>query len=77
MAAMPNVGVWTGFVIGIVVLFIVAAALMPTFLDSLTDYDNASTDPIASVIPTLGPILLSVALLFVLIGVLLARGRAA
>lgn len=69
-----NVGAWTGFIIGVVVLFIVAAALLPTFLDSLTDYDNATTDPIGAVIPVLGPILLSVALLFVLIGVLLKRG---
>jgi len=49
---------------------------MPTFLDSLTDYDNATTDPIATVIPTLGPILLSVALLLLLVFTLLRRAQA-
>lgn len=62
-----NVGAWIVAVILVTILVIVLAALMPTYVDALSDYDNASTDPIAPILKTLGPILLSVAVLLVLV----------
>ena len=70
-----SVMAWTTIIISVVVLFIVAGALLPTFVASLNSYKNNTTDAIAPILVTLGPLLLSVALLLVLVGVLLARAR--
>jgi len=55
------------------VLVIVLAALMPTFLDALSDYDNASSDPIAPILETIVPILLSVGVLLLFVYVFLPK----
>jgi len=66
MARGMDVGHWTGLIIGAIVLLIVVAALMPTLVSSLEDY-NATDPTIGPVLVVLVPVLIGVAILLVFV----------
>lgn len=55
---------FTGMVIGLMVTFIIIAALYPTLATALADYDTAVGDGLSAALVVVVPILVSVAILW-------------
>src|SRR3972149_9698456 len=66
MARGMDVGHWTSLIIGAIGLLIVVAALMPTLVNALEDY-NATDATIGPVLVVLVPVLIGVAILLVFV----------
>jgi len=62
-----NIAQWVTIIITAVVLMVITTALFPTFLDSLTDFDNATTNPLAPVLVVVVPILLIAGLILLFV----------
>jgi multisubunit Na+/H+ antiporter MnhB subunit len=71
-----NVGHWIEIVIGAVVLLVVLAALYPTLTSALTKYAANDTSGFGTILKSIVPILIGVAVLLAFVFAFLPRARA-
>lgn len=67
-----NISDWGYTIVVLIVMFILIAALMPTLATALTDY-NATEPIIGTILETLVPILIGLALLLLVVATLLKK----
>lgn len=68
-----DVGKWAALFIGIMVLFLVVAALFPSLTDALTDY-NATEPVFGAVLIVIVPILIGAGLLLLVVRQFIGKG---